>query len=438
MSSIPRLAQALEEILGSAADDLARSTGFIQRQRAFSGSQFARTLVFGWLENPHATCDELADFASELGLTISPQGLSARFSQPAVAFFEQLLQLALAQLIAADPVAVPLLARFPAVLLHDSTTISLPDLLAEQFRGCGGSRGRVAAAIKAHLRLELRTGCLEGPLLQDGRAHDRAVGFRRRPEPGSLLVRDLGFFQLDELAAEAGSGRYWLSRLKPRTAIWHQGERVELSQLLEAQQGEQVELAVELGLKQRIACRLLAVRVPQEVAEQRRRRLRKEARDKGQTVGAERLALCEWTILVTNVPAEMLSLVEALVLLKLRWQIEVLFKLWKSHGGVDKLRGRRAERLLVELYAKFLGRLVEHWLLLTGCWQQVERSLLKAAKRVRVAARRLAEALSDGQKLRAELERVVEKMQRAARQARRQKEPNAYRLLLDPSLLPLS
>src|SRR5690606_30611247 len=117
---------------------------------------------------------------------------------------------------AADPIAVPLLARFPAVLLHDSTTISLPDLLAEQFRGCGGSRGRVAAAIKAHLRLELRTGCLEGPLLQDGRAHDRAVGFRRRPEPGSLLVRDLGFFQLDELAAEAGSGRYWLSRLKPR------------------------------------------------------------------------------------------------------------------------------------------------------------------------------------------------------------------------------
>jgi hypothetical protein len=184
-----------------------------------------------------------------------------------------------------------------------------------------------------------------------------------------LLIRDLGFFQLDDLAADARDGRFWLSRLKPRTAVWHNGVRVELPQLLEAQQSEQVELAVELGVKQRIASRLLAVRLPQEVAEQRRRRLAKEARDKGQTVGAE---------------------------------------------------------------------LVEHWLLLTGCWQAPERSLPKAAKLVRKAARRLGEALSEPQKLLAELEKLVEKLRRAGRQTRRQKEPNAYRLLLDPSLLVLN
>lgn len=156
-----------------------------------------------------------------------------------------------------------------------------------------------------------------------------------------------------------------------RKADWHNGERMALARLLAAQQGAPLDLAVELGAQQRIPCRLLAVPVPQEVADQRRRRLRKEARDKGRTVGAERLALCAWTIVVTNVPA---AQQDTLVLLTLRWQIELLCTLWKSHEGVDTLRGRRAERVLIELYAKLLGRLMKHWLLLTSCWQRPERS----------------------------------------------------------------
>lgn len=438
MTTIPQLAAAMKWVLTDVANEAARSTGFIQRRRAFSGAQFVQTLVFGWLENPRATYEELVDVANDLGVTISTQGLAARFTERAVACLEQVLQAAVSQLISADPVAIPLLSRFPAVLLHDSTTISLPDSLAEHFRGCGGSRGRVAAALKAHLRLEMRTGQIEGPLLQDGRAHDHAVGFQQRPCRGALVVRDLGFFQLDDLAHEATDGRHWLTRLRPNTAIWYDDKRVELSELLEAQHRSEVELAVQIGATQRISCRLLAVRVPQEVADQRRRRLQKEARDKGQTVGAERLALCDWTIVVTTVPAEQLSLVEALVLLKLRWQIELLIKLWKSHGEIDQSRGEGMWRILSELYAKFIGRLLEHWLLLTGCWASPDRSLPKAAKVVRKGARELAQGLRRPRTLVKRLQTLADKLHRAGRQSRRQKEPNTYRLLLDPSLLSLN
>jgi hypothetical protein len=438
MSSIPQVARAMQHVLSDVARQAARTTGFIQRQRAFDGAQFVQTLVFGWLAHPHATTDQLVSLAADLGVTLSAPGLSERFTDKAVACLEQVLQAAIGQLIAADPLNLPLLARFPAVLLHDTTTISLPDELAAQYRGCGGSHGRVAAALKAHLRLELRTGQLEGPLLQDGRAHDRALGFRQRPVEGALVLRDLGFFQLDDLALEQRDGRHWISRLKPNTAVFRERQRVNLLELLTAQGDAPLDCTITLGVRQQIACRLLAQPVPQEVADQRRRRIQKEARDKGTRVRAERLALCGWTIVVTTLTSEQASLLEVLVLLKLRWQIELLIKLWKSQGQVDKSRGQRPARILAEVYAKFLGMLVQHWLLLLGCWQAPERSLPKAAAQVRAAAYKLARALAGSRRLRAALRTLVQRLATAKRQTKRRSKPNAYQFLQDPTLLLLT
>lgn len=438
MSSIPHVSQAMQQVLTTVARQAARHSGFLQRQRAFDGAQFVQTLVFGWLANPRATTDDLVAMAAELGVTISAPGLCQRFTDTAVACLHTVLQAALAQVIAAEPLAIPLLARFPAVLVHDCTTICLPDALATQFRGCGGSHGRVAAALKAHLRLELRTGQLEGPLLQDGRAHDRAVAFGRRPPTGALVVRDLGFFQLDDLAADQRDGRHWLSRLKPQTAVFVAGKRVALTAFLATYGDAPVDVMVTIGAQQRLPCRLLAVRVPQEVADQRRRRKQKEARDKGYRLRAECLALCDWTVLITTVEAEHLTLAEAVVLLKLRWQIELLIKLWKSDGKVDETRGQRPARVLAEVYAKFVGLLIQHWLVLTGCWQAPERSLPKAAKRVREAAVRLARAMACPRRLQATLRAVVKGVERTHRQTKRKHHPNTYQLLLDPSLLGLT
>lgn len=438
MPSIPQLAATIEHVLTDVARQAARSTGFIKRQRAFDGAQFVQLLVFGWLADPHASLADLALFAADLGISISPQALDQRFTPAAVACLEQVLHAALAQVIAADPCAIPLLDRFPHVLIHDTTTISLPDALAATFRGCGGSHGTVAAAVKAHLRLDARTGQLEGPLLQDGRASDRALCFRRRPPSGSLTLRDLGFFQLDDLAADQRDGQHWLGHLKPNTAVFHDGERLDLATFLPLQQSSTLDLNVTIGVKQRIACRLLAVAVPEAVAQRRRERLRKDARDKQYRLRPERLLLCGWTLMITTLRAEELSVQEALVLLKLRWQIELLHKLWKSHGGVDETRGERAARVQCELYAKFLGMVIEHWLLVTGCWETLERSLVKAAKVVRTSARRLARAMGRSGRLHVALREVMKWLARAGRQTKRRKDPNTYQLLLDPTLLSLT
>ena len=66
-------------------------------------------------------------------------------------------------------------------------------------------------------------------------------------------------------------------------------------------------------------------------------------------MSAARLALADWTILVTNVPLALLTLAEALVLLRARWQIERLFALWKQHGHLDQTRSGKPWRVLCEV-----------------------------------------------------------------------------------------
>lgn len=49
MTIVMDIAKAMQEVLTKRADELARKTGFIKRQRNMTGSGFVQALVFGWL-----------------------------------------------------------------------------------------------------------------------------------------------------------------------------------------------------------------------------------------------------------------------------------------------------------------------------------------------------------------------------------------------------
>jgi hypothetical protein len=437
MVTISEIAETLEKVLTENASALARPSGFVQRDSKLSGPLFAKTLVLGWLANPDASLSELCQVAAELGLAITPQGLSERFGTGAVAFLEQLLGAAVRSLVAAAPVAIPILSRFTAVIVDDSTTIGLPDALAAVWSGTGERTGHNQAGLKLQVRFDLCTGQLTGPLLQAGRAQDRTSPLQTTPVPvGALHLADLGYFSLDQLAAEHLAGSYWLRRLPVQITVFDaEGRRWELRRLLEAQREAQgsntLDLAVSLGVTKRLGCRLLAVRVPQAVAEERRRKLHAEARHKGQAVSQARLALADWTILVTNCPADLLTIQEALVLARVRWQIELLFKLWKTHGQLDSSRSAKPLRILTEIYAKLIGLLIQHWLLLLSCWSRPERSLVKAASTVRQNVTLLIAALRGCLELGTAIEQIKNTIALGCRMNPRRKAPNTYQLLLN-------
>jgi hypothetical protein len=63
---------------------------------------------------------------------------------------------------------------------------------------------------------------------------------------------------------------------------------------------------------------------------------------------------------VTNVPTRLLSLEEALEIGRARCHIELLFKLWKSHGQIDESTSAKLHRVLCELCAKLVAMISQH------------------------------------------------------------------------------
>src|SRR5262249_44286131 len=125
-----------------------------------------------------------------------------------------------------------------------------------------------------------------------------------------------------------------------------------------------------------------------------------------------RLAWCDWTILVTNVPEEMLTLPEAVVLYRARWQVELLFKRWKSQDLVAVLSGSTVVRQMVRVWSRLLAALVQHWLIVASAWSDATSSWVKVSEAIRPFVGRLAAALDDLpclEQVLADLNRVVEK-----------------------------
>ena len=432
---LPQVEQAVLTVLCEAAHALERSSGFIQRLNKTSGvtgASFVQMLVLGWLHSPDASLDALVQFGEEVGIHLTGQGLDARFSEQAVTLMRQVFEVALAQVVMADPVAVPLLHRFAGIVLEDSSIVRLPDAFAALFRGCGGSQDgkATASSFKVFVRLEMLRGRLECSSLLDGRHADTRTPFRTSPSISRPLhVRDRGFADLHRWQEEAQRGEEVLSYYKTGVHLLTlHGEPLDLLPWLR-EVGTQAEQEVLVGEQVRLPMRLFVQRVPDEQRRQRQARQKRDAGRHGRCVPLENEELAGWTLVLTTASATLLTLSEAMIVLRLRWQLERLFKLWKQDGLLDEWRSQKPERIACELYGKFIGLLVLHWLLIVGCWHHPHRSLPKAAKAVRSRAILLAVALSGGMLLREATRRIQRATARGSQVNHRHKAPTTSQML---------
>jgi hypothetical protein len=125
-----------------------------------------------------------------------------------------------------------------------------------------------------------------------------------------------------------------------------------------------------------------------------------------------------------------LALEDALVILRARWQLEVLFKLWKQHGLIDEWRTKKRWRILCELYGKLMAMVIQHWLIQHGLWHEPHRSLVKAARRVRRWAHARLEGLVGTQSFAQVLTRLVRSLRSGCRLDTRSTSPTTSHLLL--------
>ena len=423
MTTIPQLSQILQQLLIEDANRIGRESGFIQRQRKISGASFAQSLVFGWQANPQASLEELCQSASVCGVEISPQGLQERLNSPqANRFLHQLLLRGVSYLVQSHSSRDDLLATFTGVYIQDSSKIELPSCLNSIWQGNQSEQ----ATLKLQAVLDYQNGLFDLTLAA-GRDHDCPLQTVDLPA-GSLRLADLGYFKVKVFEQLNRQGVWWVSRLPARVGIWQNDHVVHVLDWLKQHDSMGIDQPVELTA-QRLPCRLLAIRVPPQVAKERRKRVREsaKARKKSQ-LKPQTLALCDWTILVTNLPPHMFTPEEILTLQRLRWQIELLFKLWKTDLAIDEWRSQKPHQILTEVYAKLLLALVQHWLLLLGCWQQENRSLVKATKVLRKHAFHILAALPDFTHLRRTLRLILPTLTRCTVQKRKTR-PATFQLL---------
>lgn len=391
--------QELQAFLEEYAQEAGETTSFVQRRSKLDSARFVQTLVLSCMHEPEASLNQMIQWSDELGLEVSAQGLNKRINERAVNFLACLLERAGSCLRRQGNVPEAALQQFNGICIVDSTQVALPDCLRLRFAGSGGNAA--ASSLKFHVRFDYLAGCVSAIEAVAGRSSDQKCLFHRQHlTSGGLQLFDLGYFQQTALSDIVQAEAYFICRLHPQVGLYETvaaSRSVDMGSWLKTLEGDQHEGTYYVGSHERVAVRVLCQRLPLPVAEERRRKAQATARRKGKTYSQTHLALLEWSILITNVPSERLSFAQVMALYPIRWQIELVFKLWKSHAKLASVAQWRAERVLCHLYARLLVVVLFHWVIAPwrfGEWGEL--SLTKAFQVFQRQTTRLAVAIADG------------------------------------------
>jgi hypothetical protein len=246
-----------------------------------------------------------------------------------------------------------------------------------------------------------------------------------------LGLLDAGFYKAKALRDIAARGGYFLLPWPRGVSVWkiaaagQRGAQIDIAAALKASTDTGVEWGtVELGQTEdsRLGpVRLIAYRLAQERADRRRAQLREKCRTNGRQPTAAALELAGWLILLTNAPAQLLPTAAVGYLYRVRWQVELLFKQWKSVLRLDVIPSENQSRVQCEVWARLLAALLvsvwhQHANAASLELHQRETSFSKVAKLLQQQGQTLARALfNDRTQLEPLLREIWKKILKLAR-----------------------
>ena len=338
------------------AEAIARQSGFLKRSpRKISMADFLKALLALACET-HLSLEHIASvIALAADTTYSKQALSQRLSHQIEPFLTRVIAGLFGQL---DPslCTSQALARFKRVLVQDSTTESLPKHLAKFFPGSGNQHGQDYASLKIQWTCDLKSGAAEQVSLSGFTRNDQAAApdILKVARPGDLVLRDLGYLVTAVLAQLVEQLIYFLTRHRHGVGLYdpQSGEPLDLPHLLKTLGTLDREVLVG---PERVPVRLVALPVPDEVANLRRHRAKSSAQRRHRSPpGREHLFLMGWNLFLTNVPASIWPPKTLVAVYRLRWRIEIVFKTWKSHLGLCQLNCHSPALLQLSVMTKLL------------------------------------------------------------------------------------
>lgn len=358
-----RIQWTLSSIFDSTTlEALAKITGFIKRKGGeLLPYAYMYTMSYSFFGNGKTSLANLTSMLhTNFNIKITPQALSKKINTKySVRFlskiFKKLLSVQLK--IKLKNKATDVFSMFTAVNLQDSTQVSLHPSLAKDFAGSGGSASK--AALKLDCIFDIANSSIQSVRLIKGTVPDQklAKDILKHVKESSLSINDLGYFELATKRKIEEKKGFYISRLSIRTNVYSSKSnkhKLDILQFLKRKcdKGEDsVSCTVYIGSEERFKTRLIAEKVPKHVSQQRQDRYK---RDNSKEPNKYYTEWCGYSIFITNIPPESYSSIIIIAIYKIRWQIELIFKNFKSNVELDRLTGTNKYRIESLIYGRLI------------------------------------------------------------------------------------
>lgn len=295
-------------------------------------------------------------------LKITKQSLHDRFTSKAVKFIKSCFDNLLSQKIQYEGNVNILKSFFNRVRVKDSTKYALPPSFSDKYKGYGGVLHNSTSMISIQYEYDFLSGQTMDLRLTHGTKNDQSDSrdFTHDIQENDLFLRDLGYCTLGFLSKVDSNKAYFVSRVAPKTNIYSSKTAknpIDVKDYLiklKKQQVDIIEVEVYLGKKERLAVRAIISLADVVTYEKRLRKTSKQAKSTGNNVSQEFKTRAQLNIMITNVSPEVLPADNIRKIYSIRWQIELLFKVWKSQISINEFSTGKIDRFECQLYGKLI------------------------------------------------------------------------------------
>lgn len=361
-----RLRRSLEDVFTEKElIQTAQEAGFLKRKSKVSPSVFFDLMMYDASSGKSRSLNQLAiEAMSEHDVGVTKQGMDKKFNDHTVSFLKLLIEKQLTMELD-HQIEAGWLSSFNRVTIKDGTRFKLPQEYKEYLPGSGGSASEAGACLQ--FEFDLKSGnVIDLSLTPANRpdAKDAAESFDN-VEKNDLVIRDLGYYAFSSFSNISGKGAFFISRLGSKTNVYeikneilHKLDFKSIYKQMKRQNLSRVYKNVLIGTQAKIPVRLTIELIPEAVYEDRMRKTRKLHKKKGYQTSEEHMFMSRFNLFITNVPRSVFPDEAISVLYRVRWQIELIFKIWKSVIGIHHTRRMKYKRWLCLLHFKLLLMIV--------------------------------------------------------------------------------
>lgn len=352
-------------------EQLGREVKFIERSTSRLSAWMFLQLNTCLINN--GKTDSLNDLGFELyknfGVQLTKQSLDERFNIHGVTLMRKCFESVFEGVLSNNITHKRFTCGFKRIILRDATSFQLPADLAIHYQGNAGDT--TGSVIKLQHDFDLLSGKTLRLDFRNGKENDTEWLNQKGLEVSAddLHLMDLGYYKLAHLTTVDEQGGFFISRYKVGTSLFiknTQEKYIELdwSEILDRVKSNDFECEVYMGAgKRKLKVRLHLQKMPEEVTQKRLEKYKhKESyqskKGRQHQTSDFKKELAHYNIFITNTPQELLRGNQIYHFYKLRWQIEILFKIWKSLFEIDKIGKMSIARFECYLYGKLIAILL--------------------------------------------------------------------------------